>query len=627
MRAHPRSSRTSHRCAELYLASPHARRARASSTTGSRTSSARSAPTRSAGASSSSRRRRRTAFCRSLGTIAGRVRAQIEVGDRRAPSLLRPSARAGSGCPSAPTSPGLDAELARAGVRYFVRRHPRRDARDAAAASTACTRRSPARRASPPSAATPTAPRRSGARTRATPAIPGTATSTATSASTCRRAPSGAVLPPTGRACRPGLKYHRDHRARPTRRSRTIPTAPRERVAGARGALRRRAPAAGRTARRARWTARRSSSAPTTPSSSATGGSRARTGSTPSCAGSPPRPGSTAIDACRVTSTATPSLQRATPAASTWGWQGLPRASGCSDANDWIYPPPPRRRRSVCSRLCRRYPAPTGDWRRRALTQALRELLLAQASDWAFMMAREHHGRVRRASYPGSPRSLHTTLRRGRARHARRRAPGALEDADTALPHARSTASSLTVASCHRQSLPVQYQHPDVDRAGRARAAADGARAGGGAVAADRPTAAAPGHGGRRARALPALSRARVTRGDAALRARQVDAALRELRGRLLPHDRPRRSEGRRPGDPAPRRVCCRACSRSPTARRSHASGCSRSPRSTASSIAAREMQRAYLQLRNRSVRDGRRIQLERELRRNAARPAPPCAS
>src|SRR5512144_225639 len=30
------------------------------------------------------------------------------------------------------------------------------------------------------------------------------------------------------------------------------------------------------------------------------------------------------------------------------------------------------------------------------------------------------------------------------------------------------------------------------------------------------------------------------------------------------------------------------------------------------------EMQRAHLQLRNRSIRDGRRIQLERELRRNA---------
>jgi hypothetical protein len=30
------------------------------------------------------------------------------------------------------------------------------------------------------------------------------------------------------------------------------------------------------------------------------------------------------------------------------------------------------------------------------------------------------------------------------------------------------------------------------------------------------------------------------------------------------------------------------------------------------------EMQRAYLQLRNRSLRDGRRLQLERELRRNA---------
>src|SRR5262249_8138037 len=37
--------------------------------------------------------------------------------------------------------------------------------------------------------------------------------------------------------------------------------------------------------------------------------------------------------------------------------------------------------------LCRRYPS-ADERTRRALTQALRELLLAQASDWAFMMSR-----------------------------------------------------------------------------------------------------------------------------------------------------------------------------------------------------------------------------------------------
>jgi len=81
-----------------------------------------------------------------------------------------------------------------------------------------------------------------------------------------------------------------------------------------------------------------------------------------------------------------PTLQRATPSASTWGYKGYNEV-WLAGQNDWIY----RHLHATGERLhalCRRYPS--ADERiRRALTQALRELLLAQASDWAFMMSRE----------------------------------------------------------------------------------------------------------------------------------------------------------------------------------------------------------------------------------------------
>jgi 1,4-alpha-glucan branching enzyme len=81
-----------------------------------------------------------------------------------------------------------------------------------------------------------------------------------------------------------------------------------------------------------------------------------------------------------------PRLQRATPGASTWGWKGYHEV-WLAGQNDWLY----RHLHATAERLqrlCRRYPS--ADERvRRALTQAARELLLAQASDWPFMMSRE----------------------------------------------------------------------------------------------------------------------------------------------------------------------------------------------------------------------------------------------
>jgi 1,4-alpha-glucan branching enzyme len=80
-----------------------------------------------------------------------------------------------------------------------------------------------------------------------------------------------------------------------------------------------------------------------------------------------------------------PVAQRAVPAASTWGWRGH-HGVWLQRTNDWIYPRLHRAAGTLLD-LCHATPRPEG-WRRRALTQALRELLLAQASDWAFMMAR-----------------------------------------------------------------------------------------------------------------------------------------------------------------------------------------------------------------------------------------------
>ena len=73
----------------------------------------------------------------------------------------------------------------------------------------------------------------------------------------------------------------------------------------------------------------------------------------------------------------------ATPAASSWGHNGY-HEHWLSGNNDWIY----RHLHKAASRmveLAQKYPQATG-LQKRALNQAARELLLAQASDWAFIM-------------------------------------------------------------------------------------------------------------------------------------------------------------------------------------------------------------------------------------------------
>ena len=80
-----------------------------------------------------------------------------------------------------------------------------------------------------------------------------------------------------------------------------------------------------------------------------------------------------------------PVAQEATPAASTWG-EGGHAAVWLSPANDWAY----RHLDAAAERmvgLASAHRASSGD-EREALEQAARELLLAQASDWAFLLSR-----------------------------------------------------------------------------------------------------------------------------------------------------------------------------------------------------------------------------------------------
>ncbi len=83
-----------------------------------------------------------------------------------------------------------------------------------------------------------------------------------------------------------------------------------------------------------------------------------------------------------------PRLQVITPSMSSWGYKGYSEM-WMQGANDWIY----RHLHEASyrmSELAHGYPHATGITRR-ALNQALRELLLAQSSDWAFILGTGTH--------------------------------------------------------------------------------------------------------------------------------------------------------------------------------------------------------------------------------------------
>ena len=60
------------------------------------------------------------------------------------------------------------------------------------------------------------------------------------------------------------------------------------------------------------------------------------------------------------------------------------------EANEWIYPHL-RAAQERMTALARKFPQPAGSLRQRALKQAARELLLAQASDWPFILRSGTH--------------------------------------------------------------------------------------------------------------------------------------------------------------------------------------------------------------------------------------------
>ena len=81
---------------------------------------------------------------------------------------------------------------------------------------------------------------------------------------------------------------------------------------------------------------------------------------------------------------AEPSLQVASVGASSWGDKGY-FEHWLNGSNDWIYPHLHKAEERM-RELARRFPNADGDLAR-ALSQAARELLLAQSSDWAFLMS------------------------------------------------------------------------------------------------------------------------------------------------------------------------------------------------------------------------------------------------
>src|SRR5688572_22664579 len=78
-----------------------------------------------------------------------------------------------------------------------------------------------------------------------------------------------------------------------------------------------------------------------------------------------------------------PECEVAQPPMCTWGARGFAEV-WLNPSNDWIYPHLEVAAERMVE-LARRYPD-ADELRRRALNQAARELLLAQASDWAFIM-------------------------------------------------------------------------------------------------------------------------------------------------------------------------------------------------------------------------------------------------
>ncbi len=83
-----------------------------------------------------------------------------------------------------------------------------------------------------------------------------------------------------------------------------------------------------------------------------------------------------------------PRQPKGVPADSSWGWKGYNEV-WLQQSNDWIYRHVHAATRKMTD-LAKNFPDPDPG-RRRALNQAARELLLAQSSDWAFILQSGSH--------------------------------------------------------------------------------------------------------------------------------------------------------------------------------------------------------------------------------------------
>jgi len=79
-----------------------------------------------------------------------------------------------------------------------------------------------------------------------------------------------------------------------------------------------------------------------------------------------------------------PTQQVATPSASSWGEEGYWKV-WLNDKNEWIYPHLQVAQERMTG-LVKKFAKKSTALQKRALQQAARELLLAQASDWPFIL-------------------------------------------------------------------------------------------------------------------------------------------------------------------------------------------------------------------------------------------------
>jgi 1,4-alpha-glucan branching enzyme len=127
-----------------------------------------------------------------------------------------------------------------------------------------------------------------------------------------------------------------------------------------------------------------------------------------------------------------PPRHAAQPAASSWGAEGY-HGVWLSGGNDWIWPQLHRAAEAMRELVASRNGQP-GPVERRALNQALRSLMLAQASDWPFLMragTAAEYARGRLRGHLGSFFYLEQAIRSGRLDSSKIEA---IEELEAALP-------------------------------------------------------------------------------------------------------------------------------------------------------------------------------------------------